>query len=198
MAPGAYSCIPHEPTAACATGRLRAISLSCARSLSTWSPETGAPKPAYVVGARRLPGTTPTCSRSSHAKLMREPWPGVVEIVGVAAGSGVGVARAHIGYGKFPAPPANFNATLEVQEMYWQYQGYKQGKIPLPHMCYFLLTMLEENFNRQSSSNRSPSNKRKAASAKWMIALDFLSAVGNLTAKKGGLSLERLRAGTTS
>src|SRR5215210_4473718 len=61
-------------TAACATGRLRATSLSFARSLSTWSPGTGAPKPAYVAGARRPPGTTATCSRSSHTKLMREPW----------------------------------------------------------------------------------------------------------------------------
>src|SRR5215204_5267173 len=61
-------------TAAFATGRLRATSLSFARSLSTWSPGTGAPKPAYVAGARRLPGTTATCSRSSHTKLMREPW----------------------------------------------------------------------------------------------------------------------------
>src|SRR4051812_3934998 len=61
-------------TAACATGRRRATSPSFVRSLSTWSPETGAPKPASVAGARRLPGTTPTCSRSSHAKLMREPW----------------------------------------------------------------------------------------------------------------------------
>src|SRR3712207_6212770 len=62
-------------TAACATGRLRATSLSFARSLSTWSPGTGAPKPASVAGARRLPGTTATCSRSSHPKLMREPCP---------------------------------------------------------------------------------------------------------------------------
>src|SRR5829696_5411656 len=60
-------------TAACATGRLRATSPSFARSLSTWSPGTGAPKPAYAAGARRLPGTTATCSRSSHTKLMREP-----------------------------------------------------------------------------------------------------------------------------
>src|SRR4051794_1271385 len=70
---------PHEmgqdhPTPACATGRRRATSLCFARSPSTWSPETGAPKPASVAGARRLPGTTATCSRSSHAKLMREPW----------------------------------------------------------------------------------------------------------------------------
>src|SRR4051812_23996893 len=55
------------------TGRLRATSLFFARSLSTWSPETGPPKPASAAGARRLPGTTPTCSKSSHAKLMREP-----------------------------------------------------------------------------------------------------------------------------
>src|SRR5215204_1828769 len=61
-------------TAACATGRLRATLLSFARSLSTWSPETGAPKPAYAARAKKPPGTTATCSRSSHAKIMREPW----------------------------------------------------------------------------------------------------------------------------
>src|ERR1041384_7531264 len=61
-------------TAACATRRRRATSPSCARSLSTWSPGTEAPKPASVAGARRLPGMTATCSRSSHTKLMREPW----------------------------------------------------------------------------------------------------------------------------
>src|SRR4051812_355594 len=61
-------------TAGCATGQRHATWPSFARSLSTWSPETGAPKPAYGAGARRLLGTTATCSRSSHAKLMREPW----------------------------------------------------------------------------------------------------------------------------
>src|SRR3954468_68804 len=61
-------------TAGCATGQRRATWPSFARSLSTWSPETGAPKPAYGAGARRLLGTTATCSRSSHTKLMREPW----------------------------------------------------------------------------------------------------------------------------
>src|SRR3954464_109192 len=72
-------------TAACATGRLRATSLFFARSLSTWSPETGPPKPDSAAGARRLPGTTPTCSKSSHAKLMREPWLlGEVVYVGIA------------------------------------------------------------------------------------------------------------------
>src|SRR3954462_12347030 len=71
---GCWTSPSAKMTAECATGRLRATSLFFARSLSTWSPETGAPKPAYVADARRLPGTTPTCSRSSHAKLMREPW----------------------------------------------------------------------------------------------------------------------------
>src|SRR4051794_34462198 len=72
---GCWTSPSAKMTAECATGRLRATSLFFARSLSTWSPETGAPKPASVAGARRLPGTTPTCSRSSHAKLVREPCP---------------------------------------------------------------------------------------------------------------------------
>src|SRR3954454_19409095 len=71
---GCWTSPSAKMTAECATGRLRATSLFFARSLSTWSPETGAPKPAYVADARRLPGTTATCSKSSHAKLMREPW----------------------------------------------------------------------------------------------------------------------------
>src|SRR3954469_4770976 len=70
---GCWTSPSAKMTAACATGRLRATSLSCARSLSTWAPETGPPNPASAAGARRLPGTTPTCSKSSHAKLMREP-----------------------------------------------------------------------------------------------------------------------------
>src|SRR3954453_20588325 len=60
-------------TAGCATGQRHATWPSFARSRSTWSPKTGAPKPAYGAGARRLLGTTATCSRSSHTKLMREP-----------------------------------------------------------------------------------------------------------------------------
>src|SRR3954453_16249382 len=71
---GCWTSPSAKMTAACATGRRRATSPSFVRSLSTWSPETKAPKPASVAGARRLPGTTPTCSRSSHAKLVREPW----------------------------------------------------------------------------------------------------------------------------
>jgi hypothetical protein len=48
----------------------------CARSPSTSSPETAAAEPADAVGAKWRPGTTTTCSRSSPAKLMREPCPG--------------------------------------------------------------------------------------------------------------------------
>src|SRR4051794_31868923 len=44
------------------------------KSPATSSPQIAAVKPAFVVGAKRPPGTTTTCSRSSPARLMREPW----------------------------------------------------------------------------------------------------------------------------
>jgi predicted transposase YbfD/YdcC len=62
-------------TAGCATAPPPATSPFCARSPSTSSPETAAVEPAYAAGARRPPGTTTTCSRSSPTRLMREPWP---------------------------------------------------------------------------------------------------------------------------
>src|SRR4051812_4559238 len=62
-------------TAGCATAPPPATSPSCARSLSISSPETTAAKPASAAGARKPPGTTTTCSRSSPTRLMREPWP---------------------------------------------------------------------------------------------------------------------------
>src|SRR3954470_7444134 len=61
-------------TAECAIAPPPATSPCYAKSPSTWLPPIAAVKPACAVGARRPPGTTTTCSGSSPARLMREPW----------------------------------------------------------------------------------------------------------------------------
>src|SRR3954470_2863839 len=45
-----------------------------AKLLSTSSPPIAVVKPASADGAKRPPGTTITCSGSSPARFMREPW----------------------------------------------------------------------------------------------------------------------------
>src|SRR4051794_8525186 len=61
-------------TAGCAIAPPPATSPCYAKSPSTLSPLIAAVEPAFAVGARRPPGTTITCSGSSPARLMREPW----------------------------------------------------------------------------------------------------------------------------
>jgi hypothetical protein len=59
-------------TAGCAIAPPPATSPCYVKSPATSSPQIAAVKPAFVVGAKRPPGTTTTCSRSSPASLMRE------------------------------------------------------------------------------------------------------------------------------
>src|SRR4051794_19812587 len=61
-------------TAGCAIAPPHATSPCYAKSLLTSSPLIAAVEPAFAVGARKPPGTTITCSGSSPARLMREPW----------------------------------------------------------------------------------------------------------------------------
>src|SRR3954463_15563356 len=61
-------------TAGCAIAPPPATSPCYVKSPATSSPQIVAVKPAFTVGAKRPPGTTTTCSRSSPASLMREPW----------------------------------------------------------------------------------------------------------------------------
>src|SRR5215213_10313063 len=63
-------------TAGCATAPQPGTSPFYAESPSTSPPAIAAAEPAFAVGARRPPGTTTTCSGSSPARLMREPWRG--------------------------------------------------------------------------------------------------------------------------
>jgi hypothetical protein len=109
----------------------------------------------------------------------RAPTPGIASAVGVAECLRVTAhAVGHTKYGRFPEPATSFYVSHEVEAMHWQYQGHWQGKIPLPHMCYSLSTILESNGNGK--------NKRRAASLKWGIHEDVLKKVGELTTRKGG------------
>ena len=85
----------------------------------------------------------------------------------------------------FPRPPTNFQTSLEVEAMYSQYRAHNEGGIPLLHMAYFLLTVLEQGIARPRQSGSRVTNKRAAAAAKLAIDVGVLAKIGELTAERG-------------
>jgi hypothetical protein len=74
--------------------------------------EIAAAKPAYAVGARRPPGTTTTCSRSSPAKLMREP----LAVAGATGFAGLGAAGLYGGRKSVAAEPPPEVTTIRFEK----------------------------------------------------------------------------------
>ena len=79
------------------------------------------------------------------------------------------VARA-----RHPEPPVHFRATPTTLTLWHRYQGYKQGREPLPAMAYFCLTVLE-----------SSAGSRKDASFAFKISRNVLDRIGELTTERG-------------
>jgi hypothetical protein len=89
----------------------------------------------------------------------------------------VGDVAVHTSRGRFPSPPAfsAFKITDDVKTMFHQVRLYHEGKIPVVHMAYFCLSILE----------KSAGGRREAAN-KYSIGERTLDKIGNLTANKGG------------
>ena len=77
---------------------------------------------------------------------------------------------------KYPDPPADFEASERVENMFRRYEMYCHGKEPLSSMVYFCLDYLENSVG----------GKDKIAS-RYNIALPVLKKLGQLSSTRGSI-----------
>ena len=81
---------------------------------------------------------------------------------------------------QYPAPPADFILSPDVESMWRRFEGYLRGREPLPSMAYFCLTVVEASVKYEEG--RSGGNLRKQLGARYRVHSDVLNTVGKLTA----------------
>lgn len=77
----------------------------------------------------------------------------------------------------YPAPPANFLVSPDVETMWRRYEGYLAGREPLAGMAYMCLTVLEASADGQG--------KREKAARQYNIDREVLDNLGELTSEVG-------------
>jgi hypothetical protein len=111
----------------------------------------------------------------------RDPPPGThVHVSGVLALALTGHAEVRVSIGRYPGLPGKFLATPLVEMLSHRYQLYLEGKDILTTTGYFCLSALQED-----------AGGRKAAAAKYKIALGVLDKLGELTSDVGDPSTAR-------
>jgi hypothetical protein len=75
----------------------------------------------------------------------------------------------------YPAPPVGFVASPDVQAMYYQYKGLRQGEMSLATVAYLCLNLLEDR-----------AGSRNLAAPMYVIDKKVLRMMGHLSSEKGG------------
>ena len=88
-------------------------------------------------------------------------------------------------YRAYPVPLSEFDASPDVQAMWWRWKEYKAGRESLPSMAYFCLTVLE------ASMGEPRQGQRRRAAARYAVAIDVLNTLGHLVSEVGGQSERR-------
>ena len=86
------------------------------------------------------------------------------------------VARA-----EYPAFPQHFTTSPDVETLWYRYEGYVQGREPLPSMAYFCQSFIEKVLARG----------RDDAATEYHIQRKVLEILGNLHSHKGDLTTRR-------
>lgn len=120
------------------------------------------------------------------------PAPGSLHVVLAADAVAIGISESaailSVGRRDHPPPPENFSISPTVETLWYQYEGYREDKVPLPHMAYFCLTELEGGIG--GSCGRMG---RANAAAKLGIDVDVLNCLGTLVSEKGDERTARKR-----
>jgi hypothetical protein len=93
---------------------------------------------------------------------------------------------------QFPSPPTNYRVSPEVNAMYAQYHGHTEGIIPLVHMAYFSLTVLEQGISPGSSAGGWITKKRQMAAQRYAIHVDVLRKMAYLSTERGGATARKV------
>lgn len=99
-----------------------------------------------------------------------------VYLTGCATAGTRVTAKVVITRRNYPPPPKAFGVCPDVETLWGRYEGYLDGKEPLPSMAYFCLTMIEENHGH---------GKRGAAARSINVDSEVLNTLGRLTSTKG-------------
>jgi hypothetical protein len=75
---------------------------------------------------------------------------------------------------EYPAPPARFKASTDVETLWHRYEGYKQGREPLLGMAYACLTWLEAQVGGRANAAKT-----------YAIDATILRKLGDFTANLG-------------
>ena len=119
------------------------------------------------------------------------PPPGPRQIVMVATAGELsltgGSVSLHVSRARYPEPPSTFRTNPDVDTLWKRYQGYRQGREPLPSMAYFCLTVIE-----------TISGGREDAATAFKISPRVLGKMGQLTSQRGDQATARKYAAIKS
>jgi hypothetical protein len=83
-------------------------------------------------------------------------------------------ATLTVSRGRYPSPPRTFRTSPDVETLWMRYQGYRNGREPLPSMAYLCLTTLE-----------AIAGGRQLAATMFKISPQVLSKMGQVTSERG-------------
>jgi hypothetical protein len=109
-----------------------------------------------------------------------------IEVADTIITSEVSSVENHAIYPKYPDPPKLFTLTPDVETLWQRYEGYLQGKEPLPAIAYFCLTLVEHN-----------AGGRKPAATVYNIEFDILDELGKLTSRGDEKTARKIKKGST-
>jgi hypothetical protein len=84
---------------------------------------------------------------------------------------------------EYPEPPRHLRAGPDVETLWQRYQGYLDGREPLPSMAYFCLTVVEAY-----------ARGRRRAAREYRIHPDILRRLGEFTSTRGDAGTARKAA----
>jgi hypothetical protein len=90
-------------------------------------------------------------------------------------------AMASISWRDYPAPPARFTVSPDVEILWYRYKGYVQGREALPAMAYFCLSVVEKVLARD----------RDDAARKYHVQRKILDTLGRLHTRRGDMKSRR-------
>ena len=134
-----------------------------------------------IDSALRIGGTGMLFAFERAQVIDRNPPPPGTVLVAVPTGRLTVRAHAptvHVTRRAYPAPPAVFRVSPDVETLWQRYQFHRQGSEPLPGMAYFCLTRLE-------ASAGGPPKAREKAVTKYAIDKKVLDKLGELSSERG-------------
>ncbi len=111
------------------------------------------------------------------------PPPGSPQVVLAGVAEAIALAddaTVHISRGKYPEPPKHFRITPDVETLWHRYEGYLEGKEPLPAMAYFCLTLIESKVTEVKGRKT-----REDAADKYSIDDQVLKKLGEISSTRG-------------